>query len=1253
MKKHIYIIYFFFFLFVGLISSEVNAQKKPVPNAFCTPHLVVSSSTSVTCKGGNDGAATVVGYTTGTTCTQAGVNDLFDGDYYWDPPLNVFARTVTGVSAGDYTVTWNDPDGDCPAKTITVTITEPSVALGASTSINNATCGQCNGTVDIVFVSGGTGAYSYLWTPGNFTSSGVGNRCPSTMNCTVSDANGCNIVKTCPVINVGTATNSSIPSHTDVTCSGANNGTATANATGGGGSYTYAWAPSGGTGQIATGLAAGTTYTLTVTGVNGCVDPSPPTISVTQPMAIGYTTINSTAETCGKGNGSAVINGVGGGTPAFSYVWSPYGGSSSGGFSSTASGLSSGNFSVTITDSQGCTKVVAAPPVNNVGAPINANTTVNKNVSCKGGSDGSATAYASNGQAPLTFFWQPPVSGFGQTMNALPAGTYNIDVTDGLGCTGTTAVTITEPFSALSINPTSTPASCGVANGTAYANEAGGSPPYTYQWSPSGGIGPVANNLLAGAYTITIWDNNGCTLSKNVSVNSSGGINANVTVTSNVSCFGGNNGAANVTASSGTLPYTYAWSPSGGSTSVATGLIAGTSYAVQVTDFAGCVITKTFSITQPSAITAAPSTTQTPCTQSTGSATANASGGSPTFTYLWKPGNQTTSTATGLAAGNYTVTVTDSKNCTKNFTALVTNTGGPTVNTALTTNISCFGGSNGVATATVTPASSYTFSWNTTPVQTTASATGLSAGNYMVTVTSTSGCVTTSTVQVTQPTQVLPNVVNNSVSICKGAQAALGSNPSGGSPGYTFNWVPGADLDDGTLAHPTAGCIVTTVYTVTVTDSKSCTAQATVTVTVKPLPTVNAGVDKTICTGGNATLIATGASTYTWSPTSGLSNPNISNPVANPSATTFYIVTGTNSSGCTNSDTVKVSTGGAAPVVSISAVSTTICAGLGNTTLTASTGNAISYSWTSTPPTFPPLPNTNTVVVSPDQVGTATYTVVVTNAGGCTGQSVITLTVTPSPTTPTVAPGSASVCLGDVFPAFSTTPTPPNYVVWTDPANSFFSVGNTYQPPVKPVGSYTLVCVQGTAASCLSYPAIIPLIVHPLPVTNAGLNMTVCPGFTANLNASSTGGGSPYSYLWSPTKWLNNASLANPSSNPDSTIIYLVTVTDANNCKDKDSVTIFVAVNDTCTLSIYNLISPNGDNKNEVWWIDGITGFRNNTVHLFNRWGSSVWFGQNYDNDKVLWKGQNDNGEKLPDGTYYYVIELGKKTLTGFVELIH
>ncbi|MGQ7944929.1 T9SS type A sorting domain-containing protein [Flavobacterium sp. WC2509] len=234
----------------------------------------------------------------------------------------------------------------------------------------------------------------------------------------------------------------------------------------------------------------------------------------------------------------------------------------------------------------------------------------------------------------------------------------------------------------------------------------------------------------------------------------------------NIFCNGRNNGTASVTASGGVAPYTYAWSPSGGSGSSAIGLGA-TTYTCTITDNESTQITRNVTITQPTAIyMATASQTNVSCNGGTnGSASVTPSGGTGAYTYSWSPSGRTTATATGLAAGSYTVTVTDANSCTatRNFTI----TQPTAISTAIgsQTNVSCNGGTNGAAS--VTPSGGtpgYTYSWSPSG-GTAATATGLSAGTYTVTVTDANSCTKTATVTITQPAPIDLTVTSTGVTL--------------------------------------------------------------------------------------------------------------------------------------------------------------------------------------------------------------------------------------------------------------------------------------------------------------------------------------------------------------------------------------------------------------------------------------------------------------------------------------------------------
>uniref|UniRef100_UPI0028E4AB60 T9SS type A sorting domain-containing protein n=1 Tax=Chryseobacterium indoltheticum TaxID=254 RepID=UPI0028E4AB60 len=290
----------------------------------------------------------------------------------------------------------------------------------------------------------------------------------------------------------------------------------------------------------------------------------------------------------------------------------------------------------------------------------------------------------------------------------------------------------------------------------------------------------------------------------------------------NVSCNSGSNGTAGIVVTGGTAPYTYAWSPSGGTAATATGLLAGT-YTVTVTDANACTITRTVTITQPTAISGTTVVTNIACNGgSTGAINLTPTGGSAPYTFNWG-GGITTEDRTGLAAGTYTVTITDANGCTGTVTATVTQ---PTAMSATVsqTNVSCNSGSNGTAGIVVTGGTApYTYAWSPSG-GTAATATGLLAGTYTVTVTDANACTITRTVTITQPTAISGTTVVTNIACNGGSTGAINLTPTGGSAPYTFNWGGGITTEDRTGL--SAG-----TYTVTITDANGCTGTVTATVT--------------------------------------------------------------------------------------------------------------------------------------------------------------------------------------------------------------------------------------------------------------------------------------------------------------------------------------------------------------------------------------------------------------------------------------
>jgi hypothetical protein len=796
------------------------------------------SQTNVSCNGGTNGSASVSpsGGTPGYT-------------YSWSPSGGT-AATATGLAAGSYTVTVTDANG-CTA-TRNYIITQPSSINTASGFQTNVSCnGGSNGSAS-VFPTGGTPGYTYSWSPSGGTAATATGLVAGSYTVTVTDANGCMATRNFTITESSVITD--ITSQTNVSCNGGSNGSASVIASGGTPGYTYSWSPSGGTAAEATGLTAGT-YTCTITDANSCTVIE--TFIITEPLAITATTSQTNLSCNGGSNGSASVI-ASGGTPGYTYSWSP-----SGGTAAEATGLSAGTYICTITDANSCsvteTFIITEPlAITNI--------TSQTNVSCNGGSNGSASVIASGGTPGYTYSWSPS-GGTAAEVTGLSAGTYVCTITDVNSCSVTETFIITEP-SVITTVTSQTDITCsGDSNGSASVIASGGTPGYTYSWSPSGGTAAEATGLSAGTYICTITDANSCSKTETFIISEPLAITA-VTAQSNVSCNGGSNGSASVIASGGTPGYTYSWVPAGGTEDTATGLMAGT-YICNITDANSCLGSETFIITEPSVIAAVTSQTNVSCNGgSNGSASVIASGGTPGYTYSWSPSGGTAAEATGLSAGTYVCTITDANFCSVNQTFTITE---PTAITAVTSQIdvSCNGGSNGSASVIASGGvPGYTYSWSPSG-GTAAEATGLSAGTYLCTITDASSCSVTETFIITELLAITAETLQSNVTCNGGSNGSASVIASGGTPGYTYFWSPSGETVD-MVSGLTAG-----TYTCTITDAGSCSLNKTIIIT-EPLE-ISASISRTniTCNGGSdgsASVIVYGGTpgyTYFWAPSGG------------------------------------------------------------------------------------------------------------------------------------------------------------------------------------------------------------------------------------------------------------------------------------------------------------------------------------------------------------------------------------------------
>jgi large repetitive protein len=795
------------------------------------PTSTLSNQGNVNCNGGSNGSATV---------SASGGTGPYT--YLWAPSGGTNA-TATGLAAGTYTCTITDANG-CTTQQV-VTITQPPV-LTATSSSTNVTCNNgTNGTATAT-PSGGSPGYTYAWAPsgGNAsTATGLG---AGNYTCTITDANGCTTTQSVVITQPTALTATS--AGTNVSCNGGTNGTAGVTASGGTPGYTYLWAPSGGNAASASGLSAGT-YTCTITDAAGCT--STQQVSVTQPTALtmGF---NATNVACNGGNTGSATAVPGGGTGTYTYAWAPTGGNGQ-----TASGLSAGTYSCTVTDANGCTFTQSIAITQPTAMAVSASSTP---TNCTG-NNGTATAVASGGDGNYSYNWSP-AGGTSASASGLNSGNYTVTVTDGLGCTSTQSVAVTQ-INSMTTTQAATSVTCfGGTTGSATVSVTVGNGPYTYSWS-SGGTAATESNLGAGTYTCTITDANGCTGTEIVTITQPTQVTA-TSVSTSISCFGGSDGSATVTASGGTPGYTYNWLPSGGTNATATGLSQG-NYTCTITDASGCTVTQSVSISQPAQLTATGTSTNVTCFGANdGNAAVIASGGTPGYTYSWSPAGGSNAAATGLSNGSYTCTITDANGCTSTQSFTLTQ---PTQLTATTsvTSIACNGGNNGTASVNMTGGNGpYTYSWAPSGGSG-STANGLTAGSYTCTITDASGCTSTQSMVVTQPAALSTTV--SGAAVCSGNPATIGATTTGGVSPYTYSWSNGV-----TTALQTVTITSTTNYTVTITDANGCTSSGTTAVTVSPSPnasiTTNATNGYYQLTGGTGSLCfsagTAGVSSWSW-----------------------------------------------------------------------------------------------------------------------------------------------------------------------------------------------------------------------------------------------------------------------------------------------------------------------------------------------------------------------------------------------------
>ncbi|MEA3447380.1 MAG: PKD domain-containing protein [Bacteroidota bacterium] len=1087
----------------------------------------VTVNQDVQCNGACDGSATASAW--GSPGPYS---------YNWSSGTNPTNATVTGLCAGPHSVTISE--GACDVVE-TVNITEPTAITGTVTS-SDAHCGQSDGDIT-VSASGGTVAvdYSYEWdcVPAQFTAT-ASSLPAGTYHVTVTDDNNCTAVFTGSIPDVGGV--SINETHAATLCSYSSDGSATINVLAGDPDFTYNWShgvnyTTSATSHTLNNLAP-QAYTVTVTDTWGCSAVTSFTINAAPVL---NATISSSTDVLCNGNcdGTASVS-ASGGTGTYSYDWGAGNGSSP--TQPDNFDMCQGNYTVTVTDANSCTATASV----SIGEPTAISLAMDNTDTHCGQPNGSATVIPNGGTSPYSYLWSDGTTT--QSNIHLSPGHYCVTVTDDNGCQDSLCVDIlNEPDPTVSISNITDITCYGDDDGTATVSIGGGTPPFDIEW----GTTPVqytttATNLGPGTYFVTITDVFGCSYTANATINEP----SEVSVTTNapiINCFGDCDGSAMANPSGGTSPYTYLWSDFQNS-QMAVSLCAG-DYAVTVTDDNGCTAEDSITIDQNSEIIVTADITPSDCGQSNGEIDLTVSGGSSPYAFDWDYGPHTEDLL-GIPAGIYEVTITDNKGCQAIEVFAVNDVSGPTLNISSTTDASCEGTCNGQATVNVTGGTGpFDYEWNTTPVQTSPTATNLCAGSYSVEVTDmTTGCVATSSATINEPPQLDVHGVKVDPSCNGGCDGEIQLTTFDGTPPYTYTWTgPGTLPSTEDLTGLCAGS-----YTVVIEDANGCMIIRTYLLVEPDFINVTTSVVMTNCNGscdGEATANAvggTGSYTYEWSD----GNNQTSQTAVNlcPGA---YGVTVTDVNGCTGSGIANVPDPSAMQFSSTSSTDAS-CNGLADGSASVSVVGGTppyDYAWSSGS-------TTSTAINLP----AGTHCVTVWDDNNCIIETCMDIDE-PAPINIVMDVTDEfcnGYCDGEIT-ANVTGGTPGYSYHWsnlaTSPTNDNLCVGLYLLTVTDNNG-----CEQNASAS-INGPSVLDIVVQDTVMPH-------CGNSDGSITIGVVGGTFPYTYAWvnypsEPSSTLSNI----PNGN------YIVSITDDNGCSTSHT----IDLNDISAPVIDSIVITNVD----------------------------------------------------------------------------
>ncbi len=828
-----------------------------------------------------------------------------------------------------------------------------------------------------------------------------------------------------------------------------------------------------------------------------------------------------TNEQCGVGNGSITLN-YGGGNAPYTFEWS------NGANTQNLNNLSAGEYTVTVTDDNGCT-VVRTAVVEDELLNIVINGSVQPNTTCIGGNGAINTSVSPTG----TYTYQWSNGETTSSINNLEPGTYTVTVTTGVTCTGTAEFTVDDQPNTPNLSATAVNTSCDLPNGSINLTVSGGVSPYTFLWS-NGAQTEDLTGISAGLYEVVVTGVNGCTATLEIAVdNENPPINIDGTVLANTTCIGGN-GSINLSVSpAGT--YTYSWS-TGANTPNVNNLPPGT-YTVTVSAGGSCTETAEFEVPdEPLTPNISASISASTCELPNGSISLSVSGGQAPYTFLWSTG-ATTQNLNNIPAGAYTVTVTGANGCTAEETFDVDNENPPiSIDGTVLANTTCIGG-NGSITTAVSPSGSYTYTWSTGANM--PNLNNLPAGTYTVTVSAGGACTETAEFEVPDEPNT-PNLSANATpSTCELPNGSISLSVSGGQAPYAFLWSTGATTQN--LTNVSSG-----TYTVTVTGANGCTAVEEVAVDNENPPIdVFANIQpNTRCVGGNGSIsivVSPPNPAYTFQWSTGATTPNIANLPGG-----IYTLTVNGGGACVETFSFEVPDEPIEPFLSFSQTNATC--GLSNGSISASaSGGAPPYSfqWSSGHTT----PNVNNLPAG-------LYLVTVTGSNGCTATDVVLLENEDIPISLDGIVTDKTSCVannGAISLLYS-----PNNVTF-----SWSNGANTPNLNNLAAGTYTVTVSAG--GTCTETAVFTVSDASELPALFEEITAATCGFSNGSISLQVFDGIPPYSYQWTTgntTPTLNNL----PAGS------YGVTVTTAVGCT---AVGFYTVPAETINIEISGTVSDN------------------------------------------------------------------------------